>query len=481
MSSKLLIRNRRSYGTILRIEVGMPFQRFLQARLWPTVGLVLLVLMGTAMADPAPSFDCGKAHSTAEKAICADPWLAALDQALSAAYQHALQSGKVDKTAQAAWLRRRDADCAEADEKQVLCLRDHMQQRLAELQDVYGFAYGSASCNPAQRTASIAFDPPYIDPENLYNGAVPAQTFSWRCDVAPEWSVTVKYRYFDDRLCGMASIWMNGIKIARQADIGSCSGYVLKSATIDAEEAKVCYLRGPKLEESCDHFRRDTLSGEKDPYFIPGRIPGEPEPPAAEKPMHLVQGGDDRRCQELAKRLAVNWVDDMSDLALDIPWREVTFAHSKSPMPIAVAQFDIDNDGKSETVLRLDWQSHMEAGDRYVVLPADSWVRDLTTIEDKQKFFAALRKDMSDDQRAHPGKGYDLADPFGRTDGHYSVKALSIDGRTVIFARDDAEHWKVKIGDTAGEATRKFFEVEKSGDTKMICSFAPPVHLGDQL
>ena len=156
----------------------MPFEQLLKTRLWPTVGLVLLLLMGAAIADPAPSFACGKAHSTAEKAICANPWLAELDQALSAAYQHALQAGKTDKQAQVAWLRQRDADCAVADEKQFQCLQGHMHQRLAELQAAYGFAYGSATCDPAQRIASAVFDPPFIDPENLYSGAIDAQTFS---------------------------------------------------------------------------------------------------------------------------------------------------------------------------------------------------------------------------------------------------------------------------------------------------------------
>jgi len=84
----------------------------------------------------SPSFDCRKATTPVEHAICNDPQLAALDGRLSEAYTLA-RSGldSTEKLAlrdeQRAWLRERDA-CAN-DPWPVLCVRDRMLERLPEL------------------------------------------------------------------------------------------------------------------------------------------------------------------------------------------------------------------------------------------------------------------------------------------------------------------------------------------------------------
>ena len=84
----------------------------------------------------SPSFDCTKASSVVEHAICNDPQLAALDGQLSAAYAEARAvrdeaERLVLRDAQRAWLKRRDA-CA-SDPWPVVCVKDSMLQRLAEL------------------------------------------------------------------------------------------------------------------------------------------------------------------------------------------------------------------------------------------------------------------------------------------------------------------------------------------------------------
>jgi uncharacterized protein YecT (DUF1311 family) len=69
-------------------------------------------------AAPAHAFDCAKAASASEKAICADPAALAADADLGKAFE-ALRAAADPKTraglaaAEVAWLRRRDGDCSD--------------------------------------------------------------------------------------------------------------------------------------------------------------------------------------------------------------------------------------------------------------------------------------------------------------------------------------------------------------------------------
>jgi hypothetical protein len=73
--------------------------------------------------------------------------------------------------------------------------------------------------------------------------------------------------------------------------------------------------------------------------------------------------------------------------------------------------------------------------------------------------------------------------PFGRGDEHYTVSALAIAGRTIVFARitHHEEAWRLRDGEMPGDPTRIFFEVGKSGEIAIVCAFAPPLRLGEQL
>ena len=84
--------------------------------------VLFLICSGTLQAA---SFDCSKATSNAELAICGDDELGALDVLLDEAYQLARSSPNLDP--QTDWLVQRDA-CTER-----LCLRNEMGVRIAEL------------------------------------------------------------------------------------------------------------------------------------------------------------------------------------------------------------------------------------------------------------------------------------------------------------------------------------------------------------
>jgi uncharacterized protein len=78
--------------------------------------LYILITLGIVLASqhaPAASFDCGKAATPAEKAICADPELSKLDSELNDVYSTAVgltKSSSKLRSEQRDWLKRRD-DC----------------------------------------------------------------------------------------------------------------------------------------------------------------------------------------------------------------------------------------------------------------------------------------------------------------------------------------------------------------------------------
>jgi uncharacterized protein YecT (DUF1311 family) len=88
----------------------------------------------------AASFDCSKAKTAQEKAICASPQLSAADDQMAAAYKEwlaAAQPAWADgiRQNQLAWLRQRDANCPadDADNPIAKCLNDMYLLRTDEL------------------------------------------------------------------------------------------------------------------------------------------------------------------------------------------------------------------------------------------------------------------------------------------------------------------------------------------------------------
>jgi uncharacterized protein len=104
-----------------------------------TIGIAVCIRVagiGQAAAPcpgQGPSFDCAKAHSAVEMAICRSPILACLDAQLATAYKSALARFSFsivpdEKAKQYAWLAKRDA--CRSDQ---LCLEEIYRQRLAEI------------------------------------------------------------------------------------------------------------------------------------------------------------------------------------------------------------------------------------------------------------------------------------------------------------------------------------------------------------
>jgi uncharacterized protein YecT (DUF1311 family) len=99
--------------------------------------LALAVLAG--MPASAAAFDCKKAATPSEKAICADPAALAADAAMGAAFQALLRSSPASQRpqiagAQARWLPTRDGDCADSKGPELgACLARESDRRRAFL------------------------------------------------------------------------------------------------------------------------------------------------------------------------------------------------------------------------------------------------------------------------------------------------------------------------------------------------------------
>ncbi len=89
-----------------------------------------LALLATASVAPAASFDCNKASTEIESAICRDPALSQLDGELGTVYRTRLAKDPGVRSTQIAWIRERNQRCG-AD---VVCITRMVRERISELE-----------------------------------------------------------------------------------------------------------------------------------------------------------------------------------------------------------------------------------------------------------------------------------------------------------------------------------------------------------
>ena len=96
-----------------------------------------LALVAALVASPAAAFDCKKAATASEKAICGDPTARAADEAMATAFFKRLtsESPSAKRTliaAQGRWLKARDRDCEDS-KPLAACLAEESARRRAFL------------------------------------------------------------------------------------------------------------------------------------------------------------------------------------------------------------------------------------------------------------------------------------------------------------------------------------------------------------
>jgi uncharacterized protein len=130
------------------------------------MGLAVSLLLAAfaAPAALAQSFDCTKARSPTERAICSDPSLGALDRAVADAFGQAMSRPQADGAAlragQFGWLRQRDAGCKVPAPRLTACLKSALTERLA----VLASPVVASPSAPSAPGAAIAEAPPALPP-----------------------------------------------------------------------------------------------------------------------------------------------------------------------------------------------------------------------------------------------------------------------------------------------------------------------------
>jgi uncharacterized protein YecT (DUF1311 family) len=126
-----------------------------------------------ALAEEGPSFDCARAESDAEKLVCGDAELAALDRLVADRYAAALSvAGGLDTGAQEAvdelrayqrgWIKGRD-DCWKAGDQRA-CVKDVYLRREGELvaqwllEKSTGTAFWTCGGNPSNEVVTMFFE-----------------------------------------------------------------------------------------------------------------------------------------------------------------------------------------------------------------------------------------------------------------------------------------------------------------------------------
>lgn len=137
--------------------------------------LALLAAPAAALAQDGPSFDCARAETGAEKLVCADPALAALDRRVAARFAAALDvargldAGAAEAEAtlrayQRGWIGGRDECWKAADER--ACVEDAYLRREAELVAEWmldaptATTFWTCGGTPANEVVTMFFDTP---------------------------------------------------------------------------------------------------------------------------------------------------------------------------------------------------------------------------------------------------------------------------------------------------------------------------------
>jgi uncharacterized protein len=158
--------------------------------------LGILLLASSTTAAHAASFDCAKAHTPQEKAICASPELSKADDRMAAAYKAALAAAPPKfheqiRDAQRAWIRRISLNCLPGNPNQPLdaCLRQAYDTRNHALDNTIVTAGGVKFIS-----LSVSFtvpDSPSDADSDRQRGVSPVAVFdaSWpqALSTSPEW------------------------------------------------------------------------------------------------------------------------------------------------------------------------------------------------------------------------------------------------------------------------------------------------------
>jgi uncharacterized protein len=314
-----------------------------------------------------PAFDCARAKNAAERMICADRSLAALDQRLARLYADTLALAfdrERLRASQLAWLRERDK-CSTGD-----CIRTAYEQRIeaiehsGEMTDTRAAAICTTVVQ-AINDGSIVSQFIAMDPESEGD--------------RQRWAAGTRK---DESLNGVKRLSIHGRArtFSLTASAGSCSSY-----SIGDMDAKVPY-REPADAENDERLRWSSwgyddhlmivegepivLTGGFGPQRWRGTLVSWIGTDGTTRPLcaldlsgrietRILRAGDAALCAAAAsgKVQAVAW--EKSGVAIDDASRNARPMHVDAYQS---ARVDVDLDGKSDTIIRFEYASGAKCG-----------------------------------------------------------------------------------------------------------------------
>lgn len=334
-----------------------------------TIVLRIVLLLAGGLLGPASfaaGFDCQKARTPTERAICADEKLSVADEVMSAAYPLLEDAGSTAVAdEQRAWLRRRDACRAD-----VACLRQAYQERLQAFR-MREESLGEALVSCHGLDERVVITPVAAGDDTDVNFdlrvQVPARgTLKWRllptqrhldCRFASGRLVRVmtdRARRYPYGECGAApqedylySVWVDKAKAIAAANLfGSCFSWLWTQVktTVFPQSIRVCRVNTHEGEARCDEER--LSEGPSSPDLE--EFPDGPEPDWSLLGSIVVEhAGDQALCQSIAA--SPTQLPPGAETA-NLPWSEPS---GGGPPTTLVSRFDLDNDGREETVVSI--------------------------------------------------------------------------------------------------------------------------------
>ena len=316
---------------------------------------VLLTLFAETVAGA--SFNCARASTAVEKMICADPSLSRLDERLAAQYAAAMEhadSGLL-RSGQRAWLRETRPACDDA-----ACLRLAYRQRIEELAAPIDEAACSTIASLDSRFRSLAIPEPQIDEatekevETALGGREfespdPGTTFLWHVDFDSD---GIEDRFGID--------YGNGT-----AHVGS--GHFLSGVAGSARQSFDAYYDRGAMDLSLVAFERryyvvSSTMRDLDRLWrvgADGTFRAVCQFEAKMPEQTLVAGTGTPVCEAVARGGALTASFNETH-AISLPLPGDPFYEKKYPRD-GVARVDIDNDGRTDSVIHV---MHLDSAGR---------------------------------------------------------------------------------------------------------------------
>lgn len=350
--------------------------------------LALLGMLSVVTVSFAADFNCTRAGTAPEKAICADQDLSGLDEALGMAYRTALESAgdeaKAVREAQRTWLAERNACGAKTD-----CLRQSYDKRLSALLDQTDDNSGGPGdekvlmrCDGQAETVSIRRST-YSDTHEpqqsvqVAKGEIETLVVSSsdqyaECKFASGMAVRVKVG--DETLwpfgqCGadpgaFFSLWLNQVRVASRSYLyTACHAEELISAFVSRQGLRSCYKRDKSGCESTP-FKNPLGSRDVEEY---------PDGPKPEPGSYVVEYAADAplcksmvRQEKLNNSMSPSWSIRPPSKASAYPLGEYYGDVASAPPTVDISEIDINNDGKTESVVSIRYGTKFRRSDTFL-------------------------------------------------------------------------------------------------------------------